>query len=127
MLHDEPFGGAVSLSPVLLLLNSRSLSPSPSTGNLATRAFGHHYHFDNTTDPREVTPILEEEEADSDLSSRGVSHALIPRAVATNTTTNSTIPTTNTTVPTVPSPRQRIEMLSWPPAPGGESMAVRCE
>ncbi|ORY72393.1 hypothetical protein BCR35DRAFT_307668 [Leucosporidium creatinivorum] len=96
------------------------LSASP-TGNLATRSFGHHYHFDNTTDPLEFTPILEQEEEDSDLSSRGVSHALLPRAVATNTTTNSTIPITNTTVLIVPSPRQRIEMLSWPPAPAGTS------
>lgn len=84
-----------------------------SSGNLASRAFGHHYqNFDETSDPLEFTPILEEEEDDSAAVSRGVAHALLPRAADTNATTNSTTP--------VPTPRQRIEMLSWPPAPAGE-------
>jgi len=94
---------------------------SSSTGNLATRSFGHQYHLDNTTDPLEFTPILEEEEADSDLGRRAVGLRL-PRVIVTNSTTNTTAPT-NTTIPstntTAPSPRQRIEMLSWPPAPAG--------
>lgn len=117
MLHDEPFGRPVGLSSSLLVPRLSLTLPLSSTGNLAARAFGQQYNLDNTTDPLESTAILEEEETDSELASRGVAHALLPRAVATNSTTNTTLPITNTTTP---SPRQRIEMLSWPPAPAGE-------